>query len=537
MATLVFGHKNPDTDSVVSAIATSYLKNQRGEKTIPCVLGNINKETEHVLKYFDLLVPKKISNVKTQVKDLNYDLVEGILPDESILNAYQIMEMAKLKSLPVVDVNNKLLGIITMKDIAMGSITGDFKHLNTSIDNIVADLNGKLLTGKSGDVEGEISIIAYYRDTIHGMLGAKDIVIVGDRYDIIEHAIQSKVQLIILTGCDKLPVKYIALAEKNKVPIVLVSRDTYTVSKLINQCNYVSTIMKPSDIVKFNQDEYMDDVQEEMVKTNFRNYPVVDSTNKFLGFINKKHLLTPNKKRVILVDHNEYAQSAEGLEEAEVLEIIDHHKIGDVSTSMPINFRNMPLGSTCTIIHQMFKEQQIKLDYKIAGALLSGIISDTLLFKSPTTTHWDKQSVAELNELLQLDLEKFAMDMFKAGTSLEGQSIAEIFYEDFKEFVIGGKSTGISQVFTMDIEDVLARKEQLMDFITETHGHKEYFLTLLVITDILKEGSYLWYKCESTNMIANAFKTSGEQGAFVEGLVSRKKQVVPLITEAINMLK
>lgn len=537
MATLVFGHKNPDTDSVVSAIAASYLKNQLGEKTIPCVLGNINRETEHVLQYFDISTPKRIDNVKTQVRDLNYDLVEGILPEESILNAYQLMVKTKLKSLPVVDTNNKLLGIITMKDIAMGAIAGDFKHLNTSVDNIVADLDGKLLAGRSGTVEGEISVIAYYRETIQGCLGEKDIIIVGDRYDIIEHAIQSRVKLIILTGCDGLPVRYIAMAEKKGVPIIVVNKDTYTVSKLINQCNYVATIMKTTDIVKFHQDEYMDDVQEEMVKTNYRNYPVVDSDNRFLGFINKKHLLNPNRKRVILVDHNEYGQSAEGLQEAEVVEIIDHHKIGDISTAKPINFRNMPLGSTCTIIYQMFKEQQVKLDTKIAGALLAGIVSDTLLFKSPTTTPWDKQAAEELNQILQLDLEQFAMEMFKAGTSLEGQSIAEIFYEDFKEFTIGGKTAGISQVFTMDIEDVMSREEQLMDFITETHGHKDYFLTLLVITDIMKEGSYLWYKCESPHLIATAFKSSDKQGVYVDKLVSRKKQVVPAITEAINMLK
>ncbi|AEF93850.1 Inorganic diphosphatase [Desulfotomaculum nigrificans CO-1-SRB] len=537
MTTLVFGHRNPDTDSVAAAVALSYLKNNLGFKTLPCILGNINKESQYVLDYFGLPVPQIIHNVKSQVRDLDYDVVTGIRPDSSILSAYKLMEQDNLRTLPIVDEEQRLLGIVTMKDIAMELVKGDFYKLKTSISNIVKDLDGKLLVGEDFTVEGRISVIAYYYKTVQDSLGQDDIIIVGDRYDIIECAIRSRVKLIILTSGRDLPPKYIDLAKLQKVPIISVSLDTYTTAKLINQCNYVSFIMKSKGIVKFNHNQYLDEIKEVMISTNFRNYPVVAEDNTFLGFINKQHVLSPGKKKVILVDHNEYGQSAEGLNEAEIVEIIDHHKLGDISTAVPISFRNMPVGSTCTIIHQMFKELNIDLSKEIAGILLAGIISDTLFFKSPTTTQMDRQAVDELNLVLNLNLDNFAMQMFKVGTSLEGNSIEEIFYKDFKQFDLEGYKVGIGQVFTLDIEDVFNRKEQFIEFVHKTHENKGYFLTLLVITDILKEGSYLIFRCENNSFISVAFNVEPTQGIFVPGIVSRKKQVVPQILDAINIIK
>ncbi|WZL74393.1 putative manganese-dependent inorganic diphosphatase [Clostridiaceae bacterium 35-E11] len=537
MSIYVFGHKNPDTDSVASAIAFSYLKNQLGFSTIPCVLGNINKESQYILDYFDLPTPAYIENVKTQIRDLDYDQVPGISPNSSILYAYKLMVAHQLKTLPVLDKDNKLIGIITMNDIAVELIKGDFYHLHTSLSNIANDLEGDILVGKNVLVEGKISVIALYYKTLEGSLDQEHIIIVGDRYDIIEHAIQSKVKLIILTGGTELPPVYQRLAETENVPVISVPMDTYTTSKLINQCNYVSSIMKKKDIVKFNESEYLEEIKEEIINTNYRNYPIVNDKNIFLGFMNRKHILTPSKKKVILVDHNEYGQSAEGIHEAEILEIIDHHKLGDICTATPIYFRNIPMGSTCTIVYQMFKEQGIKICPTIAGILLSGIISDTLLFKSPTTTPFDKQAAEELNHMLQLNLEKFSMEMFKAGTSLEGQSIEEIFYKDFKEFLLEGYKAGIGQVFTLDIEDVLNRKDAFIEYIYDIHENKDYFLTLLLVTDILKEGSYLIFKCNHKHLIPSAFNSTSEQGVFVPNIISRKKQVIPKISETINLLK
>ena len=539
MPTLVFGHKNPDTDSVTSSIAFSYLKNKLGYDTIPCVLGNVNKESKFVLDYFKVAVPCEIKNVKTQVKDLSYDVVPSIKPDASILSAYNLMEKLNLKTLPIVNNNNRLLGIITKKDIAMELITGDFYRLNTSITNIVNDLQGQLLIGEVLDktLDGRISVIAYYHKTIQGSIGRDDIIIVGDRYDIIEYALSTQVKAIILTNVTNLPQKYLDMAEDKKIPVISVGLDTYTTAKLISQCNYVSSIMKQKGIVKFNENQYLDEIKEEMIATQYRNYPVVKEDNVLLGFINKKHIISPGKKKVLLVDHNEYAQSADGLAEAEILEIVDHHKIGDIATTVPIAFRNMPVGSTCTIIYEMYKEYKIELTREMSGLLLSGIISDTLLFKSPTTTERDRLAVKSLNSNLNLDLEQYAMEMFKVGTSLEGSSVEEIFYKDFKEFNLEEFKMGISQVFTLDIEAVFNRERQFIDFVSETHRNKGYFLTLLVITDILKEGSYLLFMAENNSLISTAFQVISQQGVFVPGLVSRKKQVVPKLLEAYNMIR
>ncbi|OPJ55948.1 putative manganese-dependent inorganic diphosphatase [Alkalithermobacter paradoxus] len=536
MSILIFGHKNPDTDSVASSIAFSNLKRKLGYETIPCVLGNISKESKFALDYFKVEHPKVIKNVKIQIKDLSYDKIEGISPNISILSAYKLMESKNIRTLPIVDENNKLLGIVTMKDIAMDLIKGDFYTLNTSLSNILNDLDGEILVGDEFLVFGKISVLAYYYETVKkGHLDKDSIIIVGDRYDIIEHCINSKVKLIILTGSKDLPEKYISLAKANHVPIISVPTDTYTTSKLINQCNYISSIMR-RNIIKFDENEYIEEITDDVIVNNLRNYPIVRDNNIFLGFLGRKHLINPSKKKVILVDHNEYSQSAEGLNEAEILEIVDHHKIGDIYTSMPINFRNMPVGSTCTIIYNMFKEQNVDIDYKTAGILISGIISDTLLFKSPTTTVLDRKAVSELNEVVNIDINTFAMDMFKAGTSLEGFTIDEIFYRDFKEFNIEGTKAGMGQVFTLDIEDVFNRKDEFINFIEKVHEDKGYFLTLLVVTDILKEGSYLLYKCENNSLMSIAFGIS-EQGSFVENLVSRKKQVVPKISESIKIIK
>lgn len=534
----VFGHKNPDTDSVTSAIALSNLKNKLDCKSIPYILGKENKETKYVLEYFNVDSPKPLENIKTQIKDLNYDRVEGISSNHSILYAYKLMEEKRIRTLPIVDKNNKLIGIITMKDIAMGLIKGDFYHLKASLENIAKDLGGKVLIANNNEVEGKINIISYYGDTLkkEEILSKNSIVIVGDRYDIIDYALECGIELLIITGGKKLPDKYIDKAKRKNVNLILVKTDTYTTSKLISQCNYLSSIMIDSDIVKFNQNEYLDDIKEELINNKHSNYPIVTDKNEFLGFISRRHILNPNRKKVILVDHNEYSQSADGLDEAEILEIVDHHKIGDISTSMPITFRNMPLGSTCTIVFQMYKEYNIPIDRKMAGILMSGIISDTLLLKSPTTTYFDKHAVNELNSILKMDLDNFAMEMFRAGTSLEGQSISEIFYKDFKEFRIHGNKVGIGQVFTLDIKDVLSRKEEFLEFINNIHKDKDNFVTLLLITDILKKGSYILFRSNNKGVIAKAFDVQPLQGIFVRDMVSRKKQVIPKLTEAINII-
>lgn len=536
MSILIFGHKNPDTDSVASTLALSDLKKQLGYDTTPCVLGNINKESEYILKYFNLKQPEFIDNVNTQVKDLNFDKATGFSPTTSVLRCYKVMESKNIKTLGITDENNNLLGIITMKDIAMSLIGSNFYNLKTSTENILYNFKGELLTGGSTDIEGKIYVIAYHYSSAKDVINENCIIIVGDRYDIIEHAIKCKVKLIILTGDRKIPHKYLDYANKNNVVIISVPTDTYTTSKLINQCNYVSTIMKTENISKFSLDDYLENVKEETLRTSYRSYPIIDNENKFIGTLSRRHVLNPGKKKVILVDHNEYNQSADGISESEILEIIDHHKIGDITTDIPISFKNIPVGSTCTIIYTMYKEYNLTISKKIAGALISGIISDTLFLKSPTTTSIDKRAVEELNKILNLDIEDFSLNMFKAGTSLEGRSIEDIFFKDFKEFNLAEQKIGISQVFTLDIDNVLNRKNQFIDLINKTFKHNGYYLTLLLVTDILKEGSYLLYKCKNDRLIPLAFNTESTQGAFAKEMVSRKKQVLPRILSAFNIL-
>lgn len=539
METLIFGHKNPDTDSITSTLALSNLKHRLGYKSIPYMLGDTNKETEYVLNCFQCKKPRYISNVKTQVKDLNYDKIPGVSSFNSILYAYKLMEENDYKLLPVLNSEKKLLGIVSMKDIAMSLIKGDLYKIHTTIDNIVNDLKGEIIYANRSEIEGCVSVLALYYKTLMARehMNKNTIVIVGDRLDIIDYVIECGVQLIILTCNSKLPQNYIQRVKEKGVSLIRVPQDTYTTSRLINQCNFISSIMISKDIILFKEDDYLDDVKEEILNKNHTNYPIIDKKDIYLGMMNKKHLLHPDKKEVILVDHNEYSQSATGLNEANILEIIDHHKLGDISTTLPIYFRNMPVGSTCTIIYNMYLENGVKIDQKIAGLLISGILSDTLAFKSPTTTDYDRKAVEGLNKILNLNIEEYAMKMFKAGSSLEGQSIEEIFNKDYKSFEIDGQTLGVAQVFTMDIDEVLARKNEFLNYMKTVHDKKNHSVTLLIITDIIKEGSYLLYQCDPHNLVPTAFVVEEEQGVFVKGIVSRKKQVMPKLIQQMNLLK
>lgn len=537
--TLVFGHKNPDTDSVTSAIALSYLKNQCGNLTEPCVLGEIAKEAEFVLGFFNIQKPRMIDNVKIQLKDLDFDRILPLEPSNSILKAYNHMNAYKIRTLPIVGPDGYLIGIITMKDIAMNAINGDYHAIHTTFNNIKQDLNADILNYGHSDINGHIVITAFHETTIikQHRIEPDSIVITGDRFDIIEHAILTKVQLIIVTGDLEIPEVLIEKAKVSGVNLIRTSYDTYSTSKLITQTNFVSTIMNTSRIMKFRVDEYLENCREIIQTSKHSKFPVVDEQGRYIGIIGRTHFLNPTKKNVILVDHNEYSQSADGLVEANVLEIIDHHKIGDINTSLPISFRNMPVGSTNTIIFQLFKEEKVEIPKEIAGLMLSGIVSDTLFLKSPTTTYFDEHAVSVLKEIADIDLPKYALEMFKNGTSLEGRTVSEIFFNDFKEFVIEGYKLGVSQVFTLNFEEIIENKEKYLKLIQDVHDDKDHFLTLMLVTDIIKEGSYTLFECKHERLLSMAFEKNVEQGTFIENVVSRKKQIIPMLIGAINMIK
>ncbi len=535
----VFGHKNPDTDSTVSAIGLSRLKNELGMDTKPYVLGKINREAAFVLNYFNVEAPKLLEEVNPQVSDLNFDKMTTLKPEDSILKAYQLMTEYRSKIMAVSDEKGKLRGLVTMKDIAMGLIKGDFYHLKTSLENIAHAIEGEVLTKNSDQIEGSIVIGAYYNETLRErhILNSESIVIVGDRFDVIEHAIMSQVNLMILTGGTDLPDNLVALARDQSVTIISTHLDTYTVSKLINQCNYITQIMKSEKLIKFSNRDYLDEVAEEIANSAHSNYPVVDKNGMYLGFLGRRHILKPKRKKVMLVDHNEYGQSVDGLKEARILEIVDHHKLGDISTNQPITFTNVPVGSTATIVYNLYMQAGIEPDPQIAGLLISGILSDTLYFQSPTTTPTDKMAVEALNHILKLDLDTYVMQMFKEGTSLEGQSGAEIFFKDFKDFESDNRKIGVSQVFTLNFEAVEARKQEILEVLNHTHDANHYTVTLFLVTDLLKNGSYVMYRSEIGNLMNSVFDTEVSQGAFIPNVVSRKKQVIPRIFEELGKHK
>lgn len=529
MTLLVFGHKNPDTDSICSSISLTYLKNQLGENAVACALGEPRKEAQFALNYFKVDAPKILDNVKIQVKDLSYNKVEALSPSASVLEAYSVMSDKDVKTLPVVSESGKFEGIITMKEIAESLLHQHFNTIHTSISNICKNLNGSVLVNCNEEIKGRVVTLSFNMETVMDILSEGDVAIVGNRYDVIEYAIDTKVKLLIVTGNTTLSDELLSLAKQNGVSIISVDCDTYKTSNIINQCNYLENIIIRDELIIFNENDYAEDVKEIMLNTNFRSYPVVDENNNFLGLLSREHLLNPTKKNVVLVDHNEFAQSADGIEEANLVEIVDHHKVGGITTDVPVSIRVMPVGCTCTIIYKMFKEYNVEIPKHIAGLLLSAILSDTLIFKSPTTTELDKEACIELSKIAGVDMEAYGMEMFKFGTSLDEYSIEEIVNMDFKEFSMSGKRVGIGQVFTLDIDSIFAKQDQFLSYINST----DYDMLVLAVTDIIKEGSYLIYKAED-KLISEAFNVNGAQGVFAPGVVSRKKQLVPNLTTAVR---
>ena len=537
---LVFGHKTPDTDSVCAAIALAELKNKLKEPSKAYTLGEINKETAFVLKYFNVKVPEILDNVKIQIKDLDFERVKPFRKDRSVHFAYFHMNENRLRTLPIVDEENYLVGIITMKDIAMSLINTDQQYLRTSYDNIIETLLGKSTLKFDDIIEGNILVASFEGETLKKseVMNKDSIVIVGDRYDVIKYAIEIKVKLIIITGDLEVPQDLIELARLNKVNIITTAYHTYYTAKNISLAKYVDDIMKKNDIMLFSEEDYLNDCKEDIEQSKHSKFPILSKDKKYAGMLSRNNIINPKRKKVILVDHNEMNQSADGIEEAEILEVIDHHKIGDIKTSVPINFRNTPVGSTNTIIYQMYRENNVEISREIAGLMLSGIISDTMLFKSPTTTEADKYAVNELLKILNIDLHQYAMEMFKEGTSLEGKSIEEIIYQDFKKFNLVYKNVGISQVFTLDIKEIMDRKDEFISKIDSITYEKDFYLFIMAVTDIVNEGSYIFYTSSKEKLIKSIFeKDSVHQGIYVEKCVSRKKQIVPKVINALNLIR
>ena len=538
----VTGHKNPDSDSICAAYAYTEFKNKIGEtRAVACRLGNVNQETQFILDYFDAEAPKFLNTVKLKVEDLQFDNISPISPDISLKTAWTIMRDKNIKTLPVADENDHLLGVLSVANLTSCYMDiWDNRILaksNTTLDNIIDTLSAKVCYANEDTKHfpGKIAVTAMQPETMSEYIDAGDIAIVGDREEAQAELINLNVSLMIVTGGYAPSEKIINLAKENGVTVIVTQHDSFTASRLIVQSIPVGYVMVKENIVSFTTDDLVDDIKGIMSETRFRSYPVLDGNGRVVGTVSRYHLISNHKKKVIQVDHNERGQSVDGLEDAEVVEIIDHHRVADIQTNNPIYFRNEPVGSTSTIVAKCFFENGIRPSRKASGLLCGAIISDTLLFRSPTCTPQDKYICKKLAEIAGINIEEFAKEMFKAGTSLKGKTVEQIFNTDFKPFTIEGTKVGISQVNTMDIEGFMPLKEEMLNYMDQKAKESGLEMVMLLLTDILNEGSEILVTGAKPEIVEKAFKvTLKDKGAFLPGVLSRKKQVVPPITNAIT---
>lgn len=540
----ITGHKNPDSDSICAAIAYAYFKNKIGISSATAArLGDVNRETKFILDYFGVNEPTLIETVKLQVSDLHIDNIAPISKDISVKMAWTIMKKNDVKTLPVTDENNNLLGLVSLSNLTSTYMDIWDNHILgkscTTLENILDTLSGEIIySTDSPSFTGKIVVSAMHPDSLKGIIEEGDIAICGDREDAQSLLINSKASLIIVTGKHSLSDELIDKAKKNNCTIISTPYDSFITSKLITQSIPVGYIMTTDNLVSFSTEDFVDEIKSVMLETRYRSYPIVNESNKVMGSISRYHLMTQDKKKVILVDHNERGQSVHGLEDAEILEIIDHHRIADVQTGNPIYFRNEPVGSTSTIVSSIFFENGIIPSKKIAGILCAAIISDTLLFRSPTCTQVDKIMANRLSNIAGIDIDNFAKEMFKAGTSLSGRTPSQIFNQDFKVFNIDNIKIGVSQINTMDIEGFQSLKDDILNLMEDYAKENNFRILVFMLTDILKEGSEILAVGPDKDIVSKTFNVDFEttNSAFLPGVLSRKKQIIPPITATIASL-
>ena len=535
--TYVFGHKNPDTDSICGAIALSYLRNQMGYLTIPAALGELNNETRYALSYFNVKHPFHLNDVKLQLKDVAYHKGCFIDKNLSIKDAFDYMNKYSLTGIPVVENKNKYFGYVSLKEIARAIINGDYHKLDTSYGNLLNILKGEKILRFDKEINGNVLAATYAKETFMSnvKLDNSHILIIGDRRTILDYAISSKVKLIILVAGSKISPDLLEKARKNKVNIIRTELTSYEVGKMVSLGNYIKNYIRTEGSVTFNEIDYLSDFLEKIKTLKHTNYPIINNRNECKGLITLINTNDIDRKKVILVDHNNYSQSVEGLDEAEILEIIDHHNIGDINTKKPINFRNSHCGSVNTIIYDLFRENNVEIPKHIAGIMASAIISDTLLLTSPTTTIRDTDALINLAKIAKIDYKKYGMELLKAGMSVKGFKIDELLYKDFKTYKMDDTLIGIGQVLTSDYELIKKKMKEIVTFINNTATGTNYRVLTLFITDVFEKKSYCIYNDDADNIIKEAFKLDKvSQGVMLDGVVSRKIQIAPYIMDAIE---
>lgn len=532
----IFGHQKPDTDSVCASISLSYLKNKLGLRTLPKVLGHVNNETKYALDYFGIKEPEFLNDVKVQIRNMQYNKNLMINEKTSIHDAFQLMQQEGVTGVPVVDDNKKLKGLVTLKEIAKSLISGNKENLNSNINNIKEALNGEIILKFDDEIQGKILVGGYQSSTFlsNVNLTNEDILIVGDRYRVLDYAIESKVKLLILVGGYDIEENLFKKAKANKVNIIETDLDSYHASHNILLSNYIKTIVSNENPVTLLNTDYRTYFLELIDKYRHTNYPIINKKKECMGLISINDANHYEKLKVMLVDHNGFSQSVEGIDEATIEEIVDHHNLLNIGTPQPINFRSMPVGSTCTIIYQMYKESNVTIPREIAGIMLSAILSDTLRLKSVTTTEYDKEAVKELAKIAKVNAEEYGYNMIKAGFSIKGKKLEDLLEEDIKTFRVKEKMVGINQIFTMDYEEIAKNKEEFIEKINKLASSK-FDMVITLVTDIEKNGSYVYYDQKSEHYVKSIFDDMEfTEGTYIQDLLSRKKQVVPNVMEVLD---
>ena len=539
----VVGHKNPDTDSICAAIAYANLKNQAdGNRYEAKRAGELNEETKYVLDTFGVKSPGLITDVGAQVKDIEIRKTPGVSGKISLKRAWEMMKEQNVVTLPVTDKENNLEGLIITGDIATSYMdvydNSILSRAKTQYQNIVDTLDGTMLCGNEHAyfMKGKVVVGSANPETMEQFLEDDDLVIMGNRYEAQISALESNASCIVIAGSPQVPKTIVKMAEEKHCVLITTDYDTYTAARLINQSMPIKFFMRREQLVTFETEEYIDEVREIMSKEKHRDFPVLDEDGKYIGMISRRNLLNMKKKQLILVDHNEKTQAVDGIGGADILEIIDHHRIGSLETMSPVFFRNQPLGCTATIIYQMYQEQKVAIDKKVAGLLCSAILSDTLMYRSPTCTPLDKAVAEELAQIADINIEEHAKAMFQAGSDFGSKTPEEIFYQDFKTFSQDGVEFGVGQLSAMTQEELEQVRDKLLPYLRDVLVERKIEMVFVMLTNIIEETTYLICAGEKADdLVEKAYHVHKEGDYHVlKGVVSRKKQLIPMFMSAMQ---
>ena len=540
----VIGHKNPDTDSICSAVAYAQLRQKiTGQIHEAKRAGQVNDETAYVLERFGVEAPELLSDVRLQVRDLDIHEMEGLMPNASIRDTWERMRQEQAKTLPIVK-NDELVGVISTGDIAKSYMdvydNEILSKAKTQYRNIIKTLNGTMVTGNEHGyfMRGKVAIGASSPDLMEEFIEKDDLVILGDREEAQACAVNIDASCMVICKDAEVSPKLIQKAKEQSIVIIQTPYDTFTTARLINQSIPVKFYMTSAPLTMFRMNDYVDDIKDIMAKKRFRDFPILDRHGRFKGFISRRRFLGASKKKVILVDHNERSQAVDGIEEAEIVEIIDHHRLGDIETVSPISFRNQPVGCTATIINQMYEENDVEVPKHIAGLLCGAIISDTLLFRSPTCTPLDEKTAKKLAKIADIDLEQMAQEMFNAGSNLKGKSAEDICFQDFKQFTVNDTIFGVGQITSMSKEELEEIRNMMTEHLPKVLEAHNLNMIYFMLTDILAESTELLCVGTGARGIAlSAFDLPDDaQILMLKGVVSRKKQLIPVLVETMQQM-